>query len=80
MTAEDVEDLFAERLYVNIHSEEYTSEAIRGVFEKDVETDPGDDPTVVAPGMCGASAGAALLMTFLGLSTLRIGRRAGQIV
>lgn len=75
LTAEDVEDLFAGQLYVNIHSEQYSSEAIRGAFEKDVPDDGTEDP-VVTPraGVCGASGAAAILMTFCGLCTLRAGR------
>ena len=81
LTAEEVADLQAGDLYVNIHSETFASEEIRGQFLASVGQSggDGDDDVVQAPqefeGLCGAFLAQMLLVPMLLLLCLRTGTR-----
>lgn len=79
LTPADAADLQEGRLYVNIHSVEFTSEAIRGLLVEDNEGnddsngDAGDN--VPFTGICGSIGTAGLLMMFCGLMSFRVRHR-----
>jgi hypothetical protein len=78
LTAILVQDLKAGNLYVNIHSEIFTVEEIRGQILSD---DQDGSPSTGFQGLCGSLFGASLAGMFLGLCAMRfisIGRRISR--
>ena len=72
LTPELVARLLAGELYVNIHSEEFSSEELRGQFIADSDI-VADTPT--SSGVCGSFAMQGMLMTLAGLVCLRFHHR-----
>ena len=69
LTAQEVEKLLAGEIYVNIHSDQFTSEEIRGWFDADGEIQIESQPF---QGLCGAAFASAMILIALGLGGLKV--------
>lgn len=78
LSAEDAAALKAGNLYVNIHSEIFAVEEIRGQLLADTggpADDPGEDTTF--RGVCGSFGGLGMMMLVAGLTVMRLRRSRG---